>query len=262
MRGPGLGGKGIRLHEPHVGAVARGEPPPSSQSAPCHSGLRISRATVQRHQAPQMPCRRTTPDRDLGGGRQPVKASICPACVPACTSPWSWRTGRALGRKGKLAEGPATRPRRDPGASRVQSASMSPSRCAISSGSGLPGTSQGWRLAGKGDPQMVIGLVLPPASLGGEQAVQLSKTVGQHGEPVLWRKRRLILAICRQKRTRLCAAGSLTKAGICAIFRPLIRAARHGEQLYPYKRNPIATINAILQARANAKCSCVAQNMR
>jgi hypothetical protein len=55
-----------------------------------------------------------------------------------------------------------------------------------------------WRLAAKAI-QMVIGLVLPPASLGGEQAVQLSKTVGQHGEPVLWRKRRLILAICRQK---------------------------------------------------------------
>ena len=35
---------------------------------------------------------------------------------------------------------------------------------------------------------------------------------------------------------------------------PLIRAARHGGPLYPYKRNPIMTINAILQARANAKC--------
>ncbi|MNR39373.1 hypothetical protein D3C85_1575800 [compost metagenome] len=80
-------------------------------------------------------------------------------------------------------------------------------------------------LGGEGQAQMMIGLVLPPASLVGQQAVQLSKTVSQHGELVLLSKREAhssdLPSKSTRQRIRPPLAGSLTKSrDLCYIPPP------------------------------------------
>lgn len=133
--GPGLGGKGIRLHEPHVGAVARGEPPPLLAERPLPLQAQDLGATVQRHQAPQMPLAGAPLQiGTLVGGRQPVKASICPCLRPGMYIAMALAHWTGSGAKGASSPRACnSAPAGIQGASRVQSASMSPSRCAISS---------------------------------------------------------------------------------------------------------------------------------
>ncbi|MNN76480.1 hypothetical protein D3C81_1928630 [compost metagenome] len=80
-------------------------------------------------------------------------------------------------------------------------------------------------LIGEGQAQMMIGLILPPASLVGQQAVQLSKTVSQHGELVLLSKREAhssdLPSKSTRQRIRPPLAGSLTKSrDLCYIPPP------------------------------------------
>ncbi len=97
------------------------------------------------------------------------------------------RLGHELGER---AQGLQLGSRRDPGSKQgAERPHVAIEACYLLKAQGLQALGEGRRLAGEGEPQVVIGLVLPPVFLVGEQAIQLSKTVGQHGEPVLWRKK-------------------------------------------------------------------------
>ena len=178
-------------------------------------------ATVQRHQAPQMPCRRTTPDRGPGEGQTAGEASICACLRPGmyiCHGP-----GALDGFGDEVGEfAPGLQPRPPPGSRGRAGCRARPCRHrgALSPpGSAPPGTRQELAPRWQRRAQVVIGLVLPPASLVGEQAVQLSKTVASKVNLSFGAKGRLILQRSAVKSTRPWSPVASTKAGICAIFR-------------------------------------------
>ena len=202
---PRLGGEGVGLHKLHAGTIPRRELPPLLAERALQFEAQDLGPPVQGDQAPQVALAGAPLQIGaLMGGQATGEGFYLRLLAPRHVHRHGPGTVNGLGDKGiELAQGMELGPCRDPGGKQGAQRShvaVEPRYLvkaeAIQAGGKLGG------LGGEGQAQMMIGLVLPPASFVGQQAIQLSKTVSQHGELVLLSKREAHSSDLPSKSTR------------------------------------------------------------